>query len=359
LLGSGFDDYEDNIRAALEWTAKEGRPELIASAIVPVARVLIDPEEVNRWVQYVLAADNIDPDDHLTALSVSSFLGMIRLDPRMDDDAKRVIELAGGSPSRALANALLQRSLFISSAGQATQNDALEAEASALANEAVRVAEAGDWPTWRVAALTVLGQHFLIWERHTEAAEAFDAATHVRTSTPNVLLNRGLQNRAATGLALALYMDGERERAAEVARRTVDTDDEDFFRFGSLDAVMALLISGAHDRAREALHSLVADVRHAAIPLANSEWFVGFAAIGVEEGDMPRAARLLAAARALGSHAIVQFRSPDSYAVYRHYVRIVRAALTAEDAHRYRDEGRAMSTDEALAYALEVPVSSK
>ena len=39
--------------------------------------------------------------------------------------------------------------------------------------------------------------------------------------------------------------------------------------------------------------------------------------------------------------------------LYRHYLPLVRAALGADEAHRARDEGRRMTLDAALAYALE------
>jgi hypothetical protein len=38
---------------------------------------------------------------------------------------------------------------------------------------------------------------------------------------------------------------------------------------------------------------------------------------------------------------------------YRHYLPIVRAVLGPEEGRRARDEGRAMTPDDALAYALE------
>ena len=359
LLETQFEGHEDNVRVALEWTANEGRVDLIAKALLAIVRILTDPDESNRWIELVLATDAIDEDDRLAALSIGSWVAMVRLDPTMDDKAKRAVELADERPSRAYANALLQRALFVSTVGQATGDEALEAEATALANEAQRAAEAGGWPTWRVAALTALGQHLLIWERHGEAAEAFDAAMRIRERTPTPFPNSRLRNLPANGLALALHLAGEPARAVEIAQQNLPTVASGPMQIGwALGEVMTAVIAGSRDQARVALRMAVSDARLASIPLLNGEWLVGFAALAAEEGDLPRAARLLAAARALGTDAVVQFRSPISYAVYRHYVRIVRAGLAPEDGKRYRDEGRAMSPDEALAYALEEPVSS-
>lgn len=71
-------------------------------------------------------------------------------------------------------------------------------------------------------------------------------------------------------------------------------------------------------------------------------------------GRPERAGRLLAAARHLGGAAdlAIPFRSPASWALYRHYLPIVRAALGPQNARRARNEGRAMTLDEALRYAL-------
>lgn len=41
-----------------------------------------------------------------------------------------------------------------------------------------------------------------------------------------------------------------------------------------------------------------------------------------------------------------------SFALYVHYVRLVRAALDPDEARRARDRGLAMSLEEAIGYAL-------
>ena len=72
-------------------------------------------------------------------------------------------------------------------------------------------------------------------------------------------------------------------------------------------------------------------------------------------GRSERAGRLLGAARYLGGaiNLPIPFRTPASWALYRHYLPLVREALGPEEARRARDEGRAMTLDDALAYALE------
>ena len=72
-------------------------------------------------------------------------------------------------------------------------------------------------------------------------------------------------------------------------------------------------------------------------------------------GNPHRAGRLLAASRHLGgaTDRSIPFRTPAHWAFYRHYQPRVRAALGPEEARRAREEGQAMTLDEALAYAME------
>ena len=79
------------------------------------------------------------------------------------------------------------------------------------------------------------------------------------------------------------------------------------------------------------------------------------AAVEAKAGEWSRASRLLAASvfADVDAGRAFLFQSPFTYALYQHYRPLVRAALSAEDARRYRDEGRRMSLDDAVAYARE------
>jgi tetratricopeptide (TPR) repeat protein len=81
-----------------------------------------------------------------------------------------------------------------------------------------------------------------------------------------------------------------------------------------------------------------------------------FAAIAVAENDLPRAARLWGAARALSSAGGVGLADfVDSQ--YEFYSRPhARFMLPPEELERYADEGRRMTLDESVAYALDAMV---
>jgi hypothetical protein len=83
--------------------------------------------------------------------------------------------------------------------------------------------------------------------------------------------------------------------------------------------------------------------------------FLGIA--GVVEflrGRPDRAARLLGAARGLAAieDGAVRFRTPTMLSMYLQCLPQARATLGPDEARRARDEGRAMTLDEAFDYAL-------
>jgi hypothetical protein len=84
------------------------------------------------------------------------------------------------------------------------------------------------------------------------------------------------------------------------------------------------------------------------------ELLVGTAVIAHMTGDQPSGARLLTWVRSRTSDRGLALPTPAGYALYRHYVPRVRAALTRDEARRYVEEGRAMSENDALECARRV-----
>jgi predicted ATPase len=79
--------------------------------------------------------------------------------------------------------------------------------------------------------------------------------------------------------------------------------------------------------------------------------------VAVARGDLPRAARLWGAARALSSAGGILLADlvDEQYEIYARPH--PRNAMDAEEFERYQREGRLMSVDETVAYALDMPVS--
>jgi hypothetical protein len=81
-----------------------------------------------------------------------------------------------------------------------------------------------------------------------------------------------------------------------------------------------------------------------------------FASLAVSKDDLPRAARLWGAARALssaGGVGLADFVDQQFEFYSRPNAQFV---LGATDIEQYAREGRAMTLDESVAYALEVPI---
>src|SRR5439155_15422958 len=81
-----------------------------------------------------------------------------------------------------------------------------------------------------------------------------------------------------------------------------------------------------------------------------------FAALAVADGDLPRAARLWGAARALSSAGGVRLADfvDEQYEFYSRPN--ARFSLAPDELERYALEGRAMTLDESVAYALETTI---
>jgi len=81
------------------------------------------------------------------------------------------------------------------------------------------------------------------------------------------------------------------------------------------------------------------------------------ASVAVARNDLPRAARLWGAARALSSAGAITLADmvDENFEVYaRPHLKNV---MDPDELERYAREGRLMSVDETVAYALDMPVA--
>jgi tetratricopeptide (TPR) repeat protein len=117
----------------------------------------------------------------------------------------------------------------------------------------------------------------------------------------------------------------------------------------------ALLRQGKRDEVAEPIREALRDF-HAAGDVAGIAIVLDdFASESVAHGDLPRAARLWGAARAIsfaGGVGLADFIDGQIEDGTRPTAR----SMIPEELERYAAEGRAMSVDESVAYALEMPV---
>ena len=116
----------------------------------------------------------------------------------------------------------------------------------------------------------------------------------------------------------------------------------------------AVLAQGQAGRARGLFVESLALARELEDRGGVAEGLAGFAAVAAAEGRGERAARLLAAATAhWEAHGLVMW--PAERAEYERTTARARAQLDEATWQRAWDEGRAMTMERAIAYALEEP----
>jgi hypothetical protein len=163
---------------------------------------------------------------------------------------------------------------------------------------------------------------------------------------------------ALAGIASTAYVLGRPAQALDAALRFLALTGPTWAHFGwanyvAAEIVPSLVAGGRTDLARQQLRASAQAMQRSGVPLVPNQFLLVAAVVQHLQGRPEHAARLLGAARALGGAAgfSMPFRTPACLALYQHTLPRVRAALGAEEAGRARDVGRAMSLEEAFAFA--------
>jgi predicted ATPase/DNA-binding winged helix-turn-helix (wHTH) protein len=314
--------------------------------------------------------------------SASQFLGVALREPERLDVAERVAAHAALIPLHLLANELAPATqhagLAEAAAGErvgafevlglaykgfarsmaASMPDAELDGLAASRRDILRAVErlAGLDPAWSAYVFNIaadleinLGDHEQAgrWaEAAVESCRLADGRLWVLGSVLTKLtVARHLLGRTEAALAAGLRGYAELRIPAFAAQAMADG--------WTVELAPALFVGGRRALAAEILTAAAVAMRRNGVDLAPNQ-FLGVAAI-VEHlrGEPRRAARLMAAARSAGGadRDIMGFRTPASMSLYRHYMPRVRAALDPQLARALREEGRAMSLDDAFADA--------
>jgi hypothetical protein len=165
---------------------------------------------------------------------------------------------------------------------------------------------------------------------------------------------------AQAGLTVTEHLLGHTDAALRAALQfmvcgTSQAISLQWLRWTVIEITPALLAGGRQAQAFQLLRDAEQFVRELGVPLAENHLLGIVAVVEQLRGNPHRAGRLLAASRhlAAATDRSIPFRTPAHWAFYRHYQPLVRAALGPEEARRARDDGQAMTMDEALAYAME------
>jgi predicted ATPase/class 3 adenylate cyclase len=345
---------EDNIRAALRWSDAQERPDLMARLLASTRRVwLYHHAEAPRWFDSVLAAEL--PDELRGKLLVAKFMAALApMNPVTREQMDEAIRLLSAHPSPWLVQVRCNQAIVCLLVALATRDQALADRATELSDAAVDLGRVLG-PFVEATALASRGALLLMHLRHREAADAFAEAVRI---TPRDNPVGGVITQVIEGLRSLRHIMGEswsgtHEAALATALREVDPRRRDDASPLTLSRLLERADTGDVAGAHADLRAHLLSVRERAPAVWFSIPFSYGGALAGLRGDWERAARLLAAAMSPGF-----ISSPAAYVVYRHWVPKVREALGAQRARELREEGRAMSLQEAIAYALEEPTSA-
>lgn len=361
----------DNFRAAADWCGRDEHPDQLARLVTRMYGVSTETysnmsDRRERLLAALHQADRLSEEQRLACHAVLGATAWSALETEVPiAEATRAVDLANDEPNPFLVLAWMTRSfahsVLAAAALSVEAGDEAQVESVACARRdtdaAVAAANAGLPPEWRAYA------EFNAWmietnmglDVRTAAAWAAACLETGKTTDRTCWLRR----MPYSALAVSHHLLEEHDEAlrAALAFRALpeEADMPAVVRSMSVEIAPALAAAGEDRIAIHTLADAVPVVRRAGTPLGENHLLSMFAYVEHLLGRSDRAGRLLGAVRYLGGAADlpIPFRTPASWSMYRHYLPLVRAALGPHESRRARDEGRAMTLDTALAYALE------
>jgi predicted ATPase/class 3 adenylate cyclase len=343
LMHSILELEQDNVRAALRWSEAQGRHDLVARMLC-ATYVLWNWYHVEAIERHRALLEH-ELDDVLRGrvlACLATHEGSTGNAERVEKDSEDAIRLLGDEPSVWLHFALHANAQFKGIRAIATQDPQLAEDALVRAERATSVGRSFG-PGWAARGSSATGVILLMLLRPIEAAEAFaESIKSLREA------GVGGTSLAIEGLWVAKHIcpdewTNELEAALQEGTRRYFAQSTNVPLVLSLDAALR----GDVVEARKIFLDAVTFMRRYVPDLVLRGALVCAGIIAGLEGDFERAARLLAASMREG-----MMLSPVGFALYRHWLPRVRVELDPERARQLRDEGRAMSLDEALDYAI-------
>ena len=331
---------ESTVRSHLRF-AEDIRPRLRTSAdAATLEEVEARYDALTKVLEWLLAAGRADDALGLAWTLVPFWMATKRID---DGDRWFVRGLEQETaPAATRARALYNHGYLVFWAGRYDVADTRFAEARA------RASELGDVD---LEALALAGSaRVALNDAPEEAVRLLRRAIELTAGVPG---SAG-RSSALHVLGVALQMTGDLEGAREVMRERLETGRAAnnasvvFVESGNLSMVERQLgnLDEAEALSREAVGITIDRGDQMALP-----WMLnGLAAVTAAKAEHERAAVLIGAAEALLDEAGGEW-PPDERAQYEETLTALRAAASA-DVERWRELGRAMTAEDAGAYAL-------
>ncbi len=348
----------DNIRAALAWAVRHGRIEeglRIGTAMYPFWHTRAYAREGRAWFERLLkqADDRVSLEARVYSLTWLSVLvaidGDMQTSTARGEEAMAMCEAAGEEGKPLLKVALIGASTAARSAGDYEATYVLGRQVIELYRELGDMMGVGTGTMIEGQMATALGKYD---EAHALLDESLTLA---RAATDTVLI--GLTLQALGDLARC---EGRFAQAGEYYEESLPP----FGKVGMVHEIAvaqhglahALLHQGDVERARslfsESLNAMCAqDDRDGIL-----KCLLGLAALASATGLPAESVRLYAAAvtDSRGNSAILW---PPEKIEYEHYSGLARAKLSEAEFEVEQAQGRALSMEQAIEYALNLPFS--
>ena len=347
-----FAAEHSNLRAAIQWSIAQGEYDLVgrmANRLLTLSWNGGYSDEAHEWLTAAVEHASLSDEDLVAAYAGLAACAILRVSGDARDYAAKAIEVAAGRP---FPHQVIARSLgavFTGVVAEMARDEEAIAETRGWAKKAIAIgAQAG--PAWEAFALVLAGQVELIL-RDVETADRYLQAAMETWRVPSISVIG-----CASALAVTRHILGDPEGSLAAARTAFDVEEVGGQPgLGSNSLALALAGIGDYEGANEQLRASIHKALSWGVSLWLNEALVFCGAVAAIHGDPARASRLFAAGRYLGDapNMATPFRTGGSYALYLHYSPRVRQALHRNIVRQTRLDGKAMSIDDAMAYALE------
>jgi DNA-binding CsgD family transcriptional regulator/tetratricopeptide (TPR) repeat protein len=348
----------DNMRAALSWARERGEDEValrLAGALGWFWEAHGHFSEGRRWLEEALAQDDrASVAARVKALDPLSVLvsGQQDLD-RAEALAKEGLKL---SEQAGLGGA--EAAMFLRTFGWIAMVRGDYARMKEVFEESLRLSRDAD-DKWGIAySLLGLGCAIDLLDDHERSKELFQEGIGLTRE----LGYAPVLARILFSLGHTLLLEGDYERGAASTEEAIAVFREHGYK-GGLELALynlgwAALLQGDYDRARTSYKESLALCKELRNKRTASESLKGMACIAAAEGEAERAARLFGAGQALRG-AVGYHQFPEYDAWREPYLAAARSRLDEASWEEARAEGRGMSMEQAIDYALsqEKPVT--
>jgi predicted ATPase/class 3 adenylate cyclase len=338
-----------NLRAALRWSEEQDRPDLIGRLASTMCSLWVaDIREGRRWLSMgIEVADDLEYEERVRVITVAAYVAVLAIQAGDGVLATRAVEASQGRPGMwsSLAHALLCLNkgirFFMS------KDPLVAEEAEQLGTKAVELAPE---PISRGLAWFFFGQARVLLGDYDGAIRG------LRQGSVEDVPGGDMSYISQGMLAGVLHIVGRHDEAFEAAEQVIERTRKmtggglwAWALYSSLPYALELARANRQAEAMSFMRELLEDGPTLRTPGVMNSVIVVLAGMAALGGDEAKARLLL---EYLGGAMLRDgVRTPVDIALYRHYVDKVGASTDAESG-KYRELGKAMSLEEAIALGL-------